>query len=107
MMIVDSEQDVVLGDLSVNSKMYQVSWKVWVEPSTIEIIKSYSVTISSDNTDSKTIQRNIKIPPLQANGPLKLYLKKGIMDDSSTLQNLRLTRKNMGAGWRSACPSSA
>lgn len=94
MMIVDSEQDVVLGDLSVNSKMYQVSWKVWVEPSTIEIIKSYSVTISSDNTDSKTIQRNIKIPPLQANGPLKLYLKKGIMDDSSTLQNLDFKIEN-------------
>jgi len=94
MTIVDGEPTVELGDLEVNSKQYQVTWKVWVEPSVINTIESYSVTIFADNADTKTIQRNIEIPALQDNGPLKLYLNKSCIDSNSVILPLDFKLEN-------------
>lgn len=94
MAIVDGEQTVDLGNLAVNSKQYQVTWKIWVEPSAVDTVESYSVTVSADNADAKTIQRNIEIPALQDSGPLKLYLNRSLLDQSSTMMRLDFKLEN-------------
>lgn len=94
MAIVDGEQTVELGNLAVNSKQYQVTWKIWVEPSALDTIESYSVTVSADNADAKTIQRNIEIPALQGSGPLKLYLNRSLLDKSSSMVYFDLKLEN-------------
>lgn len=94
MSIVGDESIVELGSLDINSKQYQVSWNVWVEPSSENKTSSYSVTVMSDNADTKTIQRNIYIPQLQENGPLKLYLRRNIINDESNRLHLNFKIEN-------------
>lgn len=82
MSIVEGNETVDLGDLAVNSSSKQLSWKVWVEPSSISSIKSYSVTVEAANVEAKTLQRNIEVPALQTNGPLKLYFNRAKIDNA-------------------------
>lgn len=91
MSIVEGKETVDLGDLAVNSNQRQVSWKVWVEPNAISSIKSYSVTVAAANADTKTLQRNIEVPALQTNGPLKLYFDRNRINNNSN--NLELDFK--------------
>lgn len=88
MTIVDGEEIIELGDLPVNSNQKQVSWKIWVEPDSVYSKKTYSVTVASANADAKTLQRNIEVPALQTNGPLKLYFNRNRI--TTTTNNLEL-----------------
>ena len=88
MTIVDGEETIELGDLLVNSNQKQVSWKIWVEPNSVYSKKTYSVTVAAANADAKTLQRNIEVPALQTNGPLKLYFNRNKI--SNTTNNLEL-----------------
>ena len=94
MTIVEGVETVDLGDLAVNSSQKQVSWKVWVEPNSISSIKSYSVTVSASNVDAKTIQRNVEIPALQTNGPLKLYFYRSKLNNVSNNLEIDFTLEN-------------
>ena len=88
MTIVDGEETIDLGDLPVNSNQKQISWKIWVEPNSVSSKKTYSVTVAAANADAKTLQRNIEVPALQTNGPLKLYFNRNKI--SNTTNNLEL-----------------
>ena len=88
MTIVDGEETIEIGDLPVNSNQKQVSWKIWVEPDSVYSKKTYSVTVAAANADAKTLQRNIEVPALQTNGPLKLFFYRNKI--SNTTNNLEL-----------------
>ena len=88
MTVVDGEETIELGDLPVNSNQKQVSWKIWVEPDSVYSKKTYSVTVAAANADAKTLQRNIEVPALQTNGPLKLYFNRNKI--TNTTNNLEL-----------------
>ena len=52
-----------IGSLASRQEQ-QVSWNVEIEPSAVDRNLSYSVTVSADGIDSKTLSRSIHIPAL-------------------------------------------
>lgn len=62
MEIVEGSQSMYLGDLPAGAKKYDLLWKVKVQPTWSEKVAKYSVTITADNTDSKTVEKEIVIP---------------------------------------------
>lgn len=94
MEIVNGTNNVNLGDIPVGTRQHQVSWKVRVAPSAIEKIEKYSVTVTADNTDPKTLEREISIPKIQKTD-IKLLLDRGSIKNGNTL-NLKFKIVNEG-----------
>ncbi|MGB8955912.1 MAG: hypothetical protein WCC10_11100, partial [Tumebacillaceae bacterium] len=52
---------VSVGNMTVNAER-QLSWNVVIDPAKTDRILNYSVTVTGDNTDTKTVSRSITIP---------------------------------------------
>lgn len=46
---------------------YRFSWKVKVDPSSIDKIEKYGIIVTADNADTKTLEREIEIPVIDNN----------------------------------------
>jgi len=67
MSVVGGDNTISLGDLPVSNKQIQVSWKVKVDPSSIDKIEKYGIIVTADNADTKTLEREIEIPVIDNN----------------------------------------
>ncbi len=95
MKIVSGVPKVSLGDIDVGANYAQVTWSVEVEPSDIDKIENYSIIITADNADTKTVEKQIEIPALLSS-EVELYLKRGAIVDGETLR-LNFKIKNVGS----------
>ena len=94
MSVVDGYNTIPLGDLPVSNKQKQVSWKVNVEPSSIDKIEKYGIIVTADNADTKTLEREIEIPAID-NNDLVLMLDRSTIVDGNNL-NLKFKIINNG-----------
>lgn len=95
MKITSGSPKVSLGDIDVGTNYAQVTWSVEVEPSDIDKIENYSIIVTADNADTKTVEKQIEIPALLSS-EVELYLKRGAIVDGETLR-LNFKIKNVGS----------
>ena len=69
--VVGGENEINLGDIAP-SKETQVSCRIFIDnPSAQARELTYSLVVSADNTDEKTVSRKINIPPLESSDEMK------------------------------------
>lgn len=93
MNVVNGDNIVFLGDVSVSNRQTQVSWKVEVDSSPIDKIETYGIIVTADNVETKTLEREIEIPALAENS-VELWLDRSVIVDSTNL-NLKFKIKNI------------
>ncbi|MDC0706643.1 MULTISPECIES: OmpL47-type beta-barrel domain-containing protein [Priestia] len=77
--LVDEDKaSTELGNLTVGQEQ-MISWKVQIEPTSKPKDLSYSVTVSADNTESKTVARSIHIPQISQKPSNTVVFIPGIM----------------------------
>ena len=81
MKIVSGSPKVSLGDIDVGANYAQVTWSVEVEPSDIDKIENYSIIVTADNADTKTIEKQIEIPAIESTEKIALYLERSSIDE--------------------------
>lgn len=81
MKIVSGVPKVSLGDIDVGANYAQVTWSVEVEPSDIDKIENYSMIITADNADTKTVEKQIEIPAIESTEKIALYLERSAIDE--------------------------
>ncbi len=81
MKIVSGVPKVSLGDIDVGANYAQVTWSVEVEPSDIDKIENYSIIITADNADTKTVEKQIEIPAIESTEKIALYLERSAIDE--------------------------
>lgn len=81
MKILNGTPKVSLGDIDVGANYAQVTWSVEVEPSDIDKIENYSIIITADNADTKTVEKQIEIPAIESTEKIALYLERSAIDE--------------------------
>lgn len=97
MTVVDGSDTIFLGDIGVNSKQTQVSWKVEVAPSSVDKTETYNVIVTADNAETKELKRQIEIPSISSikESDIELLLDRNLIIDGNTLR-LKFKIKNNG-----------